>query len=177
MMSKIIILVFTIVLCNSIVSADKCPSNNFVDNLVSYCPGIPQIFDSSPKSYCCLDVENKYYCCDAQEYTLNTGFKIILPAIIGVLVVVTLFVFCITCLCCSCCPWYKRRHRGTVYGIHTPGVIIHPGTAPIPNQSAQMPHQPYVVHTEPSMQYPSQPPPYTVEPYAQQASYNPNFPQ
>lgn len=47
---------------------------------------------------------------------LFSRLGIIIPAVIAVVVVVMFIIFCISCLCCSCCPWYRRRHRGTVYG-------------------------------------------------------------
>ncbi|XP_057331810.1 protein shisa-5-like [Microplitis mediator] len=150
-------------------------SNNAFDKFVNSCP--PIIGDQS-KEYCCLNTNAEFYCCDAQEFALRTGLGIIIPAIIAVIVVVTFFVLCISCLCCSCCPWYKRRHRGTVYGRVQPGVVVvHPGSNPMPNQTIHTIYPPYPA-SNPQVSasaYQGQPPPYTAEPYAKQAPYNPNY--
>ncbi|KAK0096481.1 hypothetical protein PV326_005375 [Microctonus aethiopoides] len=154
------------------------PSSNILEKFVKSCP---RIFDSSDKEYCCLNVSDEsFYCCNAQEWALETGLGIIVPAIIGVLVVVTLFVLCISCLCCTCCPWYRRRHRGTVYGtVHTIGGVQQvPGINPPSSHIVNNIHPSYPVNQPVSTAtFPSQPPPYTAEPYAKQAPYNPNYQQ
>lgn len=90
-------------------------SKNIIDEIVGTCPR--PLLDSTDKSYCCIDIKNdKFYCCDAEEFALKTGLGIVVPAIIATVVILLLIISCISCLCCSCCPWYRRRHRGTVYG-------------------------------------------------------------
>ncbi|KAK0167777.1 hypothetical protein PV327_001641 [Microctonus hyperodae] len=153
-------------------------SSNILEKIARSCPGI---FDSSDKKYCCLNVsDGSFSCCNEQDWLLETGLGIIVPAIIGVLVVVTLFVLCISCLCCTCCPWYRRRHRGTVYGtVHTIGGVQQaPGINPPSSHIVNNIHPSYPVNQPVSTAtFPSQPPPYTAEPYAKQAPYNPNYQQ
>ncbi|CAG5088787.1 Protein of unknown function [Cotesia congregata] len=157
-------------------------SKNFLDEVISRCPR--PIIDDSSKEYCCFNTHGDYYCCDAQEFALTTGLGIIVPAIIAVIVVVTFFVLCISCLCCSCCPWYKRRHRGTVYGrVQTPGgvMVIHqPANNPMPNQQPIHTIYPPYPASNPQVSastHQGQPPPYSAEPYAKQSPYNPNYQQ
>ncbi|XP_015110068.1 cysteine and tyrosine-rich protein 1 [Diachasma alloeum] len=142
-------------------------SSNIFEKALAHCPGI---LDSSDKEYCCIGKEN-FYCCNAEEFALKTGLIVVIPAIIGVIAVVSIIIFCISCLCCSCCPWYRRRHRGTVYGkVHTPTVVtvVQPNTVPAP--------QPQLYPTlSTASPLPAQPPPYTQEVYAKQAAYNPTY--
>ncbi|XP_029173991.1 protein shisa-5-like isoform X2 [Nylanderia fulva] len=154
-------------------------SKNFVDKILKSCPGI---LDSSDKSYCCYDlVDERAYCCDAEEFAVKTGLGIVVPVIIAAAIVISLIVCCISCLCCSCCPWYRRRHQGTVYGMQAPVVqVIQPPASLPPSYTSQaVPNPyPYQIHNPP---YPTsstgmpQPPPYT-EAYAKQAPYNPAYP-
>ncbi|XP_063979367.1 protein shisa-5-like isoform X2 [Diachasmimorpha longicaudata] len=166
-MSRVVLIVL-IALGATAVQGMDCnfgTSSNIFEKVLSHCPGI---LDSSDKEFCCIGTD-RFYCCDAKEFALQTGW-IVIPVVIGVAVVVSIIIFCISCLCCSCCPWYRRRHRGTVYGIPTPTVVtvVQPSNAPI----AQ--HQLYPsLSTAPSL--PAQPPPYTQEAYTKQAPYNPSY--
>ncbi|XP_043289267.1 protein shisa-4-like isoform X2 [Venturia canescens] len=152
-------------------------SKNILDEYINSCPGVLQ--DSS-KSYCCYDIsKERVYCCDAQEFAIKTGLGIIIPAVIAVVVVVMFIIFCISCLCCSCCPWYRRRHRGTVYGIQGPNVIQviqPPANAGMPPQAI---HNAYAYPAN-QMAMPNHgqaPPQYTSEAYVKQAPYNPSYGQ
>ncbi|KOC65126.1 hypothetical protein WH47_01991, partial [Habropoda laboriosa] len=86
---------------------------NIISKFLDSCPGL---LDNQDKSYCCLDFEtNEMYCCNRMEFALkSTGALLAVIIVIGV--VFSLILFCVSCLYCSCCPWYRRRHRGTVYG-------------------------------------------------------------
>ncbi|XP_032673739.1 protein shisa-5-like isoform X2 [Odontomachus brunneus] len=153
-------------------------SSNFLEKVVNTCPGI---LDSRSKSYCCYDIPNDTaYCCDAEEFALKTGLGIIVPAIITAGIVITLIVCCISCLCCSCCPWYRRRHRGTVYGIQAPNVVhVVQTPANLPpsytSQGDQVQNH-YVPYPTNPAGFPQHPPPQYNEAYAKQAPYNPAYP-
>ncbi|EFN75983.1 protein shisa-5 isoform X2 [Harpegnathos saltator] len=158
-------------------------SNDFLDKITKTCP-IPIVGDPS-KSYCCYDLPNeKFYCCDATEFALKTGLGLVVPLTITIAVVAALIASCICCLCCKCCPWYRRRHRGTVYGkvqapntvhiVQTPAVNAPPSYA-----SQQHPAQNhYVPYPTNPAGFPQHPPPQysSSEAYAKQAPYNPTYP-
>ncbi|XP_017891418.1 uncharacterized protein LOC108631769 [Ceratina calcarata] len=135
---------------------------NFISRALNSCPGL---MDPAEKSYCCYNIEeNKAYCCDSMEFTLNSSWFLI-TITVAVVFVVSLFIFCVSCLCCSCCPWHRRRHRGTVYG------------------RVQVPQVVHVIETQPhvntayatSSAEVAQPPPYSAAVYEKQAPYNPNY--
>uniref|UniRef100_A0A0C9R491 Shisa4_2 protein n=1 Tax=Fopius arisanus TaxID=64838 RepID=A0A0C9R491_9HYME len=110
-------------------------SSNFLEKSLNTCPGI---LDSSDKAFCCVGT-NSIHCCDAQEFALSTGVIGVVAIIIAVVGTVSIIIFCISCLCCSCCPWYRRRHRGTVYGkVQTPAVITVMQPTTIPTPQAQL---------------------------------------
>ncbi|XP_015585040.1 uncharacterized protein LOC107262897 [Cephus cinctus] len=186
-MSNIKIL-FVITCCILAVSAlnTDCtygPSTGYVDDLLRKCP---RFTESSDKTFCCMDPKTtNTYCCTAEEFATTVAIGFILPAVIAVVVIVSLIVLCISCLCCSCCPWYRRRHRGTVYGhVHTTPVI-HVIQTPANSTS-------HTGHSVTNPQYnvypngnvamtgttqPPEPQQYTTEAYNKQAPYNPNYRQ
>ncbi|XP_076244008.1 uncharacterized protein LOC143185154 [Calliopsis andreniformis] len=152
---------------------------NFIDTVTNTnsCPGV---FDPAEKSFCCYSLDRTYYCCDAAEFGITASW-VILTAVLSVVIVVSLIVFCISCLCCSCCPWYRRRHRGTVYGrVQAPASVVHviqtPANVP-PPQPQPAPYYANVLNPTNSTGL-SQPPPYTAHEndiYSKQAPYNPNY--
>ncbi|XP_012165950.1 uncharacterized protein LOC105665629 isoform X2 [Bombus terrestris] len=144
-------------------------NSNFITRAINSCPGL---LDPTEKSYCCYDITSeKIYCCDAMEFSLQSSW-VVLVVILTICVLFTIIVFCISCLCCSCCPWYRRRHRGTVYGIQLPN-MVHVIQSPTSIPQAT----PLYINTA----YPtnsagiSQPPIYSEAIYEKQAPYNPNY--
>ncbi|XP_012280822.1 protein shisa-5 [Orussus abietinus] len=182
-MSRIAALLF-VVFSTSVVYGMECQlghSSNIIERIIKSCPR--PILDSSDKEYCCIDIQTEsFYCCNAEE-ALKTGLGILLPIIIGATIIVLLIGCCISCLCCSWCPWYRRRHRGTVYGhVQVPSVVhtiqAQPGYAttyvsqPV-NQNSYPAQSVYA----PDVSQPVPPPPYTNEAYAKQAPHNPHYAQ
>ncbi|XP_046484528.1 protein shisa-5 isoform X1 [Neodiprion pinetum] len=157
-------------------------SDNFIDKFVNSCPR--PLIDPSENSYCCPRVDGTVYCCDWAEFTMRTGLGIIVPVVIAVVVIISLIVFCISCLCCACCPWYRRRHRGTIYSsMQTPVTGIHVIQTP-PSNSGYTVHQiqqiqpPIYANAVSAMpQHPVPPPQYTREDNTKQAPYNPSYVQ
>ncbi|XP_012530987.1 protein shisa-5 [Monomorium pharaonis] len=147
-------------------------SKSFFEDVLTTCP---RLTDARDKTYCCIDITNeRAYCCNAEEFALQAG-SILIPAIIGVVVVIGLMVCCISCLCCSCCPWYRRR-QGTVYGnLQAPVVQVIQPQANIPPSYISQPAQNYAPPYPTGSTGMAQPPPYTNEAYAKQAPYNPNY--
>ncbi|XP_014473202.1 PREDICTED: protein shisa-5-like isoform X2 [Dinoponera quadriceps] len=153
-------------------------SKNFIEKTLNSCPGF---LDNPSKSYCCVDIANeRTYCCTAEEFALKTGLGIVVPVIIVAAIIISLIVCCISCLCCSCCPWYRRRHRGTVYGkVQAPNVVhVVQSTPNVPPSYASQENQNhYVPYPTNPAGFPQHPPPqYTSEAYAKQAPYNPAYP-
>ncbi|XP_012153700.1 uncharacterized protein LOC105661747 isoform X2 [Megachile rotundata] len=142
---------------------------NIITEVLDSCPGL---LDSSDKSFCCVDIENnRMYCCDQTEFLVKSTW-LLLTVIAVVVIIISLLVCCVSCLCCSCCPWYRRRHRGTVYGIQVPSVV-HVIQSPA---SVPQPTQPYPSTTNAtSSAGMSQPPPYSEVVYEKQAPYNPSY--
>ncbi|XP_014603766.1 PREDICTED: protein shisa-5-like isoform X1 [Polistes canadensis] len=184
-MSYAIILLTISCLCTGFTYGMECSLNSeksYFEKLMTSCPAL---LDDSSKSYCCYDFSNKYYyCCTQEEFAIKMGIGIIIPVVIAAGIIVSLIVCCISCLCCSCCPWYRRRHRGTVYGkVQTPSVVqvVQTSTNPPPsnyaNQTPQNIYTPYPPTTVGGMPQPQPPPAYTIEPYARQAPYNPGYVQ
>ncbi|XP_012227036.1 protein shisa-5 isoform X2 [Linepithema humile] len=164
-----------------ICAAMECPvgeKNSIIDKVTgSISRTCPRTFDPPEKSYCCFDIQREYnYCCTVEEFA-KSGLSMLILVIIGAAIIFGLIVCCVSCLCCSCCPWYRRRHRGTVYGKVQPPVVqvIQPQNLP-----PSYPSQP--VESNYTSPYPTnstgmpQPPPYTNEAYAKQAAYNPAYP-
>ncbi|XP_012251045.2 uncharacterized protein LOC105683189 [Athalia rosae] len=152
-------------------------SKNIFEQIVKSCPR--PIIDLADQSYCCIDVKNdSFYCCDAEEWALKTGLGIIIPSIIAVVVIISIVVLCISCLCCTCCPWYRRRHRGTVYGnLQAPagGIHIIQPTPVYPGYAGHLQNQPPVYATTVTAMPQDCPPQYTQEAYTKQAPYNPGY--
>ncbi|KAI4500438.1 hypothetical protein M0802_004400 [Mischocyttarus mexicanus] len=116
-MSYGIVLLTISCLCTGLTYGMECTYNkdkSYLEKLVTNCP---MLWTDPNKSYCCYNLENEsFYCCTLEEFTMKMGVGIILPVVIAAGIIISLIVCCVCCLCCSCCPWYRRRHRGTVYG-------------------------------------------------------------
>lgn len=180
-MSYAIVLLTISCLCTGFAYGMDCTfkeNKNYLEKMISSCP---TIWGDQSKSYCCYDVPNEnYYCCTEEEFAVKMGLGLIVPVVIAVGFVVSSIIVCITCLFCSCCPWYRRRHRGTIYGkVQTPNVVhvIQTSTSPPPsyaNQTVQNHYPPNPVNVNGMQQAP---PAYTSEPYTRQAPYNPGYTQ
>ncbi|XP_029038372.1 uncharacterized protein LOC114873816 isoform X1 [Osmia bicornis bicornis] len=143
---------------------------NVLSEILDSCPGL---LDSSDKSYCCVDIENnRMYCCDAAEFMTKTTW-LLLTVIAAAVIGVSLIVCCISCLCCSCCPWYRRRHRGTVYGKVQVPTVVHVIQSPASVPQSTQPHVTAMNATSSAEM--SQPPPYAEVVYEKQAAYNPTY--
>ncbi|KAK2581596.1 hypothetical protein KPH14_002103 [Odynerus spinipes] len=179
-MSYAIVLLTISCLCTSFAYGMECTykeDKNYIEKMITSCP---TLWTDSSKSYCCYDLPNEsYYCCTQEEFAVKMGLGIIVPVVITAGIVVSSIICCICCLFCSCCPWYRRRHRGTVYGkVHTPNVhVIQTSTSPPPNYASQTVQNHYVPSPVSIEGMPQAPPAYANEPYARQAPYNPGYAQ
>lgn len=143
---------------------------NFISDVLNSCPAL---LDPEEKAYCCYDISNKkMYCCDAMEFALKSSWMV-LAMIISFTVLFSMIIFCISCLCCSCCPWYRRRHRGTIYGkVQVPSVVhVIQSPASVPQPTPQYTNPAYPTSSAGI----SQPPSYSEVVYEKQAPYNPNY--
>ncbi|CAK9796864.1 hypothetical protein ANTQUA_LOCUS933 [Anthophora quadrimaculata] len=175
-MSRIITLLLLVCLNAGLSHGTVCSfgNKNIISKMIDSCPGL---LDSADKSYCCMDFESKeMYCCNSTEFALKSTWSLLVVIAI-IATVLSLILFCVSCLCCSCCPWYRRRHRGTVYGIFVPEVET-PSTIHVIQTTANVP-QPVPQYT--NVAYPAnsrgmpQPPTFAEVMYEKQAPYNPNY--
>ncbi|XP_043682147.1 protein shisa-5-like isoform X1 [Vespula pensylvanica] len=180
-MSYAIILLTISCLCTGFAVGMECTykeSKNVFEKMITSCP---VLWGDSSKSYCCYDLTNEnFYCCTKEEFAMTMGLGIIVPVVIAAGIIISLIVCCISCLCCSCCPWYRRRHRGTVYGkVQTPSVVqvIQTSTNPPSNYANQTEQNHYTPYPTNVGGTPQPLPAYTIEPYARQAPYNPGYVQ
>ncbi|XP_076671348.1 uncharacterized protein LOC143370290 isoform X2 [Andrena cerasifolii] len=177
-MSRVVALLLFVSLNAGLSHGMECTigHSNFLEKFMNSCPGLTDHWD---KSYCCYDFErSSNYCCTAAEFGLSSSW-IILTGFVTVAVVVSLIVFCISCLCCRCCPWYRRRHRGTVYGRVQGPRVVH-----VIQSSVDVPRPtPFYTNASNATNATNstgivQPPPYTAvsnEMYPKQAPHNPDY--
>ncbi|XP_076764061.1 uncharacterized protein LOC143431314 isoform X2 [Xylocopa sonorina] len=169
-MSRVTILLLLLCFNAGLSYGTECAfgNKNILSRLIDSCPGL---LDSADKSYCCHDIENgAVYCCDYAEFVFKTSW-ILLIVIVTVVILVLMLLLCILCLCCSCCPWYRRRHRGTVYGSKNLVVRIIQSSVTVPQPNPQYTNTAYATSSTEI----SDPPTYSEVAYEKQAPYNPNY--
>ncbi|CAL7936028.1 unnamed protein product [Xylocopa violacea] len=170
-MSRVTILLLLLCFNAGLSYGTECSfgNKNILSRLIDSCPGL---LDSADKSYCCYDIDNNsVYCCDYSEFLFKASW-VLLVVIITVVILLGMLLLCILCLCCSCCPWYRRRHRGTVYGKVVPTVVrVIQSPASVPQPNPQYTNTAFATSSTGL----SDPPTYSEVVYEKQAPYNPNY--